>query len=125
MNLHRIRIASPCSADWNLMKGDDQVRFCSHCAKHVYNLSAMTRPDAETLLRETEGRVCTRFYQRADGTVLVQDCPVGLRAKVIRWRRGIGIAASAILGMLEPAFAQSLQTATDLVRLQHSAQGQL
>src|SRR5262245_30602687 len=39
--LARLRIASPCSADWDEMTGDDRVRFCGRCRKNVYNLSEM------------------------------------------------------------------------------------
>jgi hypothetical protein len=78
--LSHITIASPCSADWNAMQGDDQVRFCQQCQLNVYNLSGMSRSAAEMLIQQTEGRLCVRFYQRHDGTVITQDCPVGLQA---------------------------------------------
>ena len=38
--LDRIRVASPCSADWDEMTGNDEVRFCRHCSRHVHDLSA-------------------------------------------------------------------------------------
>jgi hypothetical protein len=41
--LDRIRIASPCKVSWDEMAGDDRVRFCGHCAKDVYDLSALGR----------------------------------------------------------------------------------
>ena len=41
--LEDVRVASPCNASWDAMKGDDRVRFCGECQKNVYNLSAMTR----------------------------------------------------------------------------------
>jgi hypothetical protein len=104
--LDRIRIASPCSADWDLMNGDDQVRFCSHCEKHVYNLSAMSRKDAETLLRETGASVCTRFYRRPDGTILTEDCPVGLRAKAGHVRRRLEFAVSGFFALAGLSNAQ-------------------
>lgn len=75
--LARARIASPCSADWSAMEGDDRVRFCQQCQKHVYDLSALSTADAERLLRETEGELCARLARRADGTVLTGDCPIG------------------------------------------------
>lgn len=75
--LDKIRIASPCAADWNEMHGDAQKRFCGECKLNVYNLSAMTKRKAETLLINSEGRLCVRFYRRADGTILTQNCPVG------------------------------------------------
>jgi hypothetical protein len=76
----RVRIASPCSASWEEMKGDDRVRFCKHCDLQVFNLSGLSEREAEELITETEGRLCVRFYRRADGTVITADCPLGLQA---------------------------------------------
>ena len=47
--LKDIRIASRCSAKWERMKGNDQVRHCPECDRNVYNLSAMTEREAEQL----------------------------------------------------------------------------
>src|SRR5262249_37545981 len=63
---------------------DNRVRFCSLCNLNVYNLSGMSRNEAETLITKTEGRLCVRYYRRADGSILTQNCPVGL--KVIKRR---------------------------------------
>ena len=94
--LPQLKVASPCPADWNKMTGDDKVRFCSQCNLNVYNLSAMTEPEALKLIGEREDRLCVRFYQRADGTVLTQDCPVGVRAALRRMTR----FATAMLAMI-------------------------
>lgn len=59
------------------MRGDDRARLCNRCSLHVYNLSAMSPSEAEELVRQKEGRLCVRFYQRRDGTVMTRDCPVG------------------------------------------------
>jgi hypothetical protein len=75
--LNNIRVASPCSADWDAMYGDDRKRFCGDCKLNVYNISRMTRDEAEALIVNAEGRLCVRFYRRADGTILTSDCPVG------------------------------------------------
>ena len=61
------------------MEGDDRVRFCDECGLNVYNLSAMTEDAALKLVEEREGRLCVRFYQREDGTVLTSDCPEGVQ----------------------------------------------
>ena len=95
--LEQIRIASPCHADWGEMTGTDQARFCQSCRKNVYNLSEMTRAQAEVLIQEKEGRLCVRFYTRADGTVLTQDCPVGLRALHVKLVRKMSYAAAMLL----------------------------
>jgi hypothetical protein len=98
--LENIRIATPCSADWDDMSGDARVRFCGKCEKNVYNLSAMSREEGEALVREKEGRLCVRLYQRADGTVITNDCPVGMQRARLRarvWAKISGAAASAAL----------------------------
>jgi hypothetical protein len=84
--LESIRIATPCRADWDDMVGDERVRFCGKCQKNVYNLSEMTRAEAEALVREKQGRMCARLYRRRDGTVLTADCPVGVRNQRLRTR---------------------------------------
>jgi hypothetical protein len=79
VTLESVRIAAPCRASWERMVGDERVRFCAECQKNVYNLSAISRKEAEALVREREGRLCARFYRRADGTIMTRNCPVGLR----------------------------------------------
>ena len=94
--LDNVRVASPCSADWDSMYGDDRKRFCKECKLNVYNLSGMTREEAEKLVTNAEGRLCIRFYERPDGTIITQDCPVGW-AKIKQRTR---IYATAALSML-------------------------
>lgn len=99
ITLDNISVASPCPANWSEMTGDEQVRFCGQCQLNVYNLSGMSRNAAEQLIQEKEGKLCVRYFQRADGTIITQECPVGLRAKYQRrlLKTGLGTAAAAIL----------------------------
>jgi len=101
--LSKVRVASPCPADWDSMMGDERVRFCGQCELNVYNLSAMTKAQAENLIVRTEGRLCVRFLRRTDGSVLTQDCPVGLRALRQRMSRIRRAVAAALLGFLTGA----------------------
>src|SRR3989442_6774743 len=78
--LDRVHIAAPCSADWDQMIGNDRARFCGQCNLNVYNLSSMTKSEAESFIAGNEGRLCVRFYRRRDGSILTNNCPVGLRA---------------------------------------------
>jgi len=94
--LNNIKIASPCSADWAGMYGNDRKRFCGDCKLNVYNISGMTLKEAEGLLEQSEGRLCVRYYRRADGTILTKDCPVGL-AKV---RQRIVVGATATIALI-------------------------
>ena len=95
--LDQIKVASPCHADWNAMLGTEQIRFCGQCRKNVYNLSKMARAEAEKVVLQHEGHLCVRFHTRADGTMLTQDCPVGLRAARYRRMKKFSYAATVLL----------------------------
>lgn len=80
------RIATPCTADWNAMTGDERVRRCGQCRKNVYNLTALTAAEAGALVFKHNGKLCLRYYQRHDGTILLADCTVGVsRGNRHRW----------------------------------------
>ena len=93
--LEALRISSPCRADWSKMDGDDRVRHCGDCKKHVYNLSAMTHVEALELIESLERAPCVRYYERPDGTILFSDCAV-VRS---RRRRGRLLTAGAALAV--------------------------
>ena len=97
--LDQVRIASPCQASWDDMAGDDRRRFCKQCSLHVYDLSDMPRDEAERFVSQAEGRTCVRFFQRADGTVLTRDCPVGLRGVRQRLVRAVAALAGMLLAL--------------------------
>jgi hypothetical protein len=52
----------------------------------------MSRQEAEALVQEKQGALCVGYYQRSDGTVLTQECPLGVRPRL--WR---GVALTAVL----------------------------
>ena len=99
--LDQVKVAAPCPANWDEMVGSEQVRFCSQCSLNVYNLSGMSKQEAESLIANTEGRLCVRFYRRADGTILTDNCPVGLRAI----RRRLSRIKTAIISAVLSFFA--------------------
>ena len=99
--LNEIKIASPCSANWDEMIGSDRKRYCAECKLNVYNLSDMALQEAENFLINSEGRVCVKFYRRKDGTVLTNDCPVGWQAvkrKVSRLSKAVFASFIGIFG---------------------------
>lgn len=99
--LDHVRVAAPCTVDWELMIGSERMRFCGQCSLNVYNLAGMTRSEAEHLIARNEGRLCVRFYRRRDGSIITKDCPVGLRAI----RRRVSYVARAIGSMVLGLFA--------------------
>jgi hypothetical protein len=107
-------IASPCDVAWTSMHGDERMRFCKSCEKYVHNLSAMSAADVEAFLDRAAGtNTCVRLFERADGTILTEDCPVGVKR---RRRRALllttlGIGACALFGFTSIAIAVSMTAA--------------
>jgi hypothetical protein len=93
--LDDVRVASPCKMSWAGMAGDDRVRHCAHCNQDVFNLSGMTRDEAEALLL-SRGNLCIRYYRRADGTILLTDCTIGGKRK--RARRNVVAGLALVAG---------------------------
>ena len=104
--LKNVRVASPCSVDWNTMAGDERIRHCNQCNLSVYNLSAMTEREVHQLVADHKGHLCVRFYSRQDGTVLTQNCPVGFKIVMRRFSRIAGLALSALMSTV-PLAAQT------------------
>ncbi len=105
--LDRIRIASPCPARWEQMRGDNQVRFCDLCNLNVYDVSQMTRRQARAFMARSEGRVCARLYRRGDGTIITRDCPIGLRALRRRAAKTTAAIFATIASVSATVFAHS------------------
>ena len=99
--LDGVRVAAPCPADWEQMIGNERARFCGQCNLNVYNLSSMTRSEAEILIARNEGRLCVRFYRRRDGSIITENCPVGLQAI----KRKLSYARKAITSAVLTFFA--------------------
>ena len=64
-SLDVIGVAEPCHEDWSGMSGGEQKKFCGSCAKHVHNLSEMTRDEAERFVTANPTGVCIRFHRDA------------------------------------------------------------
>ncbi len=112
--LDDLRIATPCSASWEQMASTDvdAVRFCGQCSKNVYDVSGMSKAEAELLIQQGSAAgslPCMRLYMRQDGTVITDDCPVGLRRIRDFWRKAQSTAAAvaALLMVALPALAQN------------------
>ena len=95
--IDQIRINNPCTADWDSMIGNDEVRFCEHCAKDVHNLSAMTRAEAERLVANSNGNLCIRYYQLPRQKIETKD---NLHISYRITRRISRVAAGAITAAL-------------------------
>ncbi|HUN63201.1 MAG TPA: carboxypeptidase-like regulatory domain-containing protein [Candidatus Sulfotelmatobacter sp.] len=101
----QFRIASPCSADWNRMPGDNRVRYCAQCHRNVYNFSTLSPKEIERLVLEHEGQLCARYYRRADGSMLAQNCPVAVR-DMLRWTTRIAAGVLAAVASVSPTLSK-------------------
>ena len=93
--LERISIERPCPKRWSELVGDERRRFCSACALHVTNLSALTRTEAEGFLAASRGRVCVTYVPTDTGAVALRRAPGRAR----RLLRPLARAASLLLGL--------------------------
>jgi hypothetical protein len=115
--LDKIKIASPCSANWDEMYGSERKRFCGECKLNVYNISEMTKDEAENFILRSEGRLCLRIYKRRDGTVITRDCPVGwarVKRRISRvYSAALGLAGGFLAGVLGLGALRELEAFTD------------
>lgn len=91
--LDAVDVKSPCSESWDEMFGNDEVRFCSHCAKDVHNLSAMTRQKAEEILKSNKS-LCVRYVKTPHGKLITAP------PKLTQITRRATIAASVLVTTL-------------------------
>lgn len=106
--LSKVKIATPCKADWDKMTGDERMRHCQDCNLNVYNIAEMTEAEATELIQNRTGRLCIQLFRRPDGTVITKDCPKGLERVKRAYRRYAVAAASlfAWLGFASPGYTQ-------------------
>ena len=96
LELKIIRVAAPCEKAWEQMAGDDKIRFCDHCQKHVHNLSAMNLNEAHRLTCQAAGSVCVLFEKSPDGRVLTLDYKPAVPRKRWFWPSTIAASIGAI-----------------------------
>jgi hypothetical protein len=94
----KLSVLSPCSEDWNAMRGDERVRFCGQCRQNVYNLAAMTEAEARALVGGDK-QACVRMFLRGDGTAITRSC-----LPMIEAARGRVLALAAGLEPLAAGF---------------------
>ncbi len=104
---------APCNVDWNSMEGDDRTRFCGQCNLNVYNVAALSDKETVKLMRgaqESQERLCLLLYRRPDGTLVTDNCPVGLK-KIrdrVRLRAAMMLALLVSIGLIGEVQAQGI-----------------
>lgn len=81
--MRMLPIAKPCRESFADMSGDEKMRFCDKCQKHVFDLSSRTEEEARALFREKRGeRTCVRFAKDASGNVLFRAAALAAAVSV-------------------------------------------
>ncbi len=93
IDVNSLKVASPCSARWADMAGDERARHCVLCNKSVYNVEGMSIAEVGDLIKGSAAMPCLRLRRRKDGTVITSDCPVG---RLAMWRR---VAVAGFCGL--------------------------
>ena len=106
--LDLVHVSSPCTADWDAMVGNDEVRFCVHCNLNVHDLTQMTRKRAEQLVARSRGRLCIRYVRRPDGSLQTRQVPSELHQIKRRASKITAGAFSAVLSLAASASAETL-----------------
>jgi Carboxypeptidase regulatory-like domain len=101
--LDSIEVPKPCDKSWNEMIGGDVSRFCLHCEKEIYNISAMTHQEAKKLLFQSKERVCIRMEREPDGRIKT------LKKQLHQITRQMPLAAGVLTASLILAGATNAQ----------------
>jgi len=110
-------IKSPCTESWNEMSGNERVRFCSHCAKDVNNISEMTERKARKLVRRSAGSLCIRY--RVDPAT---KSPI-FAPRIVQIAGRAGIAAGVLgssMALSAPVIAQGDVISVQAIRSEQS-----
>lgn len=101
--LDSVDVPVPCDKSWDEMIGGDVSRFCKHCEKDIYNISAMTRQEAKKLLFQSKERVCIRMEREPDGKIRT------LKKQLHQITRQVPLAAGVLTASLILAGATNAQ----------------
>ncbi len=99
--LSKSTIPDPCPMDWERMSGDDRVRDCAGCGKHVYNLTATSPDETDSLIsaiHERGERRCVRLYRHPDGTLFASGCRPAPQGAARPWQFTIRFLMAVIAG---------------------------
>lgn len=105
--LDQIVVTLPCQMNWGAMRGDDRMRYCELCQRHVHDFRAMTRPEIAALFAAEPERVCGRVWRDSEGRLITKETAATAASRT-PWRFQFSIGALFILTLIcAPIFAVS------------------
>lgn len=83
--MKRPLVPKPCLEDWDKLTPEARGHFCTVCETKVWNLSDLTKEEAEAFLRERAGEdLCVSYREDDDGRVLHREPAVVPAARLVR-----------------------------------------
>lgn len=102
----QLRIASPCSEQWNEMPPNDKGRHCAHCQKTVIDFTGMTDAELFAFFSKQQGSVCGRFNSKQ----LHRDINIPFQPKSRLYRLAIACSLTLIFTQVPESHARVKQT---------------
>lgn len=84
MSQRRPLVPKPCHEDWDKLTPVERGHFCTVCETKVWDLSSLTKEEADEFLRSTEGDLCVSYKERTDGEVVHREAPVVPLSRLVR-----------------------------------------
>jgi hypothetical protein len=104
-HLDRIQIKTPCFKNWDDMEGSAHRRYCGGCQKHVYDLSSLSRIEAEVLLRFKKCDLCVRYQRNEAGEMRNVSVRRRMRAWSVALCRKNRFVPTSLLAVVVALFA--------------------
>ncbi len=78
-------VPNPCHEDWDLLSPEDRGHFCTVCETKVWDLSGLTKEEAEAFLRAREGEdLCVSYRENSAGEVVHRPSPIVPLGRLVR-----------------------------------------
>lgn len=88
-DIENISLKFTCNADWEQMQAVDGARFCTLCAKKVYDFTYSKQDEFLKILAENNNTVCGRF---------LREQTVPKHKVIVRWKKWAS-AAMVLIGV--------------------------
>ncbi|MEM8710641.1 MAG: hypothetical protein AAGG01_06790 [Planctomycetota bacterium] len=99
---------SPCEKKWADLSGEGEKRHCEACALHVIDGSALTKAQAESVVKKADAsgeRVCMRMLVDGHGGFVHAEEPPTPQ-KSLGWKAGAVLVSSALVACGDAASEQ-------------------
>ena len=98
----RSPVPNPCPESWDALTPEERGHFCATCQTKVWDLSSMTKAEADALVQELDGDLCVSYRERADGSVAHRPEPLVPLAR-LRARLPAAAGLSLMLAACTPS----------------------